>query len=186
MSLFSKKTKAVWHVIAMVLILTGALYFSKSTITGNVVASIDRLPVDLDIDQSQSFVISNENNKEFSLHSLRISGEVVGKGAVKIYVDNGAGILQLVYSNAKGSMNANMLATEFTKSGDRSKFIIEKYRLLEGTLKKENEEFVEGNFRNACIETCSLDALKFTSKHDELIVYVDQGVKVHLEEILST
>lgn len=176
--------KKMLPVLVIVFILTAALYFSKSNITGAVIFQIERSPVNLIVDSSQSYVISKENSASFKLNSFRISGKVTGKGAAKIYLDNGAGIKKLIFHNSKGSISEFSQVNEFTKNSiGNSPLKIMQYRTLEPEF-EESKEFISGSFRNICIETCKLDLKQFDTARYELSVYVDSGVIVQISEIL--
>lgn len=184
--MFSEKAnlKNLWHVLLMVGILTGALYFSRSTITGNVVVNdIQRVPVNINIDQSQSYVVSLPDKTVLDLHSFSVTGEIQGKGLVKIYLDNGAGIKRLVYSNEKGIIQSSLKANVFTSfKAESAKLSVEKYSNYD-YLAPEQVEVSAGNFRDICIETCSFDR-NFDSQRYELIVYVEKGTSLKIEEII--
>ncbi len=176
--------KKILPVLTIIVILTAALYFSKSNITGAVIFQIERSPVNLIIDTSQSYVISKENSTPFKLNSFRISGKVIGEGNAKIYLDNGAGIKKLIYSNSKGSIAASSQINEFTKNNiGNAQLKVLQYRQLEPEF-EQSKDFVLGNFRNVCVETCSLDSLQFNSARYELSVYIEPGVTIQINEIL--
>jgi len=176
-----------WCAIVIVVIMTSMLYFSKATITGYLSRNIERHSVDLVIDKSQSFVISLSNNNVFSLRSLRLSGEVIGSGEVKVYIDNGFGVQRLIYANVKDESRIIDGAVSFvSENSDDDSLVFEKYRDIDYADFSENTKTIAGNFRRVCIETCDLNPSEFNNKQYEVLFYVSPGTKINLKEILYT
>jgi len=184
--MFSKiaNLKNLWHVLLMVGILTATLYFSKSTITGNVVVNdIQRVPVNINIDKSHSKVISLPDKTTWPLNYFSVTGDIKGAGLVKIYLDNGAGIKRLVYSNEKGLIQSSLKSNVFTSLKSEAKLFIDTYSSYD-YLAPEQVEVSSGSFRDVCIETCSLENNLFNSPRYELIFYVEKGTDLKIDEIL--
>ncbi len=176
----------LWKMMFLIVLIIVILFFSKSTITDHISKNIERQVVDIVVDKSQSFVLSLPDNAIFSLRSLQISGEVVGSGKVKVFLDNGKGIKRLVFSNVQGVGKNIGVSTDFVDM-DKSlqEIVINNYRSLENDLVYEGETFA-GSFRRVCSETCELNPVIFTNKRYELLVYVEPGTKVYLKELLYT
>ena len=189
MMVCSKKGQAhaLWHAIVIVIIFMTALYFSRGTITGHLAKNIERNPVDIVVDKSQSFVLQLSNNAPFALSSFSISGAVNGPGRVNVYLDTGTGARRLVYTNTKGEVSAHDATTEFVEnSGSDASLVVTKYRDLGETTSSKEGETIAGSFRRVCSETCSLDPTVFASSRYELLFFVDEGTTVHVNEILHT
>ncbi|MBI4140612.1 hypothetical protein HY485_02125 [Candidatus Woesearchaeota archaeon] len=183
----NNESRGLWRIIVLIAVITVALFFSKSSITGHISQDISRQPVDLVVGKSQSFVVSLPNNGEFSLRSLRVSGEVVGSGKVKVLLDNGKGIRRLVFANIHGVGKEIDRSTQFVESSDdlSQELVINSYQSLENDVADEGET-IAGSFRSVCVETCNLNPDMFTSRRYELLVYVEPGAQAHINELLYT
>lgn len=181
---------SIIKIFLMIIILTATLYFSKDTITGNFGLHITRQSVDIFTDKSQSFILTHKSLSKFSLNSLSVSGEVFGDGRAKIYLDNGEGIRRLVYSNEHAAktkwINSNDFVALVPESS--STIVLTKYADLsaEQPAPQKDLQTLKGRFRRACSETCELDTSLFNTNRYELLIYVDDGTSVRLNEILYT
>lgn len=176
--------RSLWPVLLMSLILTAALYFSKATITANLVVDVHRLPVEIIAEKSQSFIVSLPSFVPFELNSFAVSGKVVGNGRARVYIDDGNGLRYLVYSNEAGASSVLNVDNEFGTAKDDD-LQIAKYRdIADGSTTASDMIVLSGYFRRACSETCHLPEGKFNSGRYELLVFVDEGTTVILNELL--
>lgn len=176
--------RRLWPVLLMSLILTVALYFSRGTITANLVVDVHRLPVEIFAEKSQSFIVSLPSFAPFELNSFALSGNVIGNGRAMVYIDDGNGLRYLVYSNEAGASSVLDVDNEFGAAKDDD-LQVTKYRELAGSLTPSNNAIVlSGYFRRACSETCHLPEGKFNSGRYELLVFVDEGTTISLNELL--
>lgn len=175
--------KQVWHVLVILLLLTVGLFFSKEGITGQLSKDIERAQIGIIIDQSARYVLNWPENKRVPLHMLSISGEVLGKGLVEVYLDNGFGAHHLVYSNEEGK---NTQHGETAFSGENTAEIsITKYQTIAAPAKSHRLPQA-GVFRNVCEDTCVLNPEVFAQERYELVVFVEEGTRVRIDELRYT
>ena len=142
-------------------------------------------------ENSRSFFIESSKDS-FSLKSFKISGEVIGKGAVQVFLGDGSNKL-LVYTNMKAQKHG--LSSYIT--GQAVKLVTEPeqaeyLRLVEGSpinevpLVPEGFEIAEESFSNSCSESCVLPA-EFYNKEKyilEILVAPDTVLKIDKIEYL--
>lgn len=153
--------------------------------------SLDFVMQDLDmtIDQSQKFMISTDSEEEFSLTSLKISGEVIGEGRAEIYLDNEEGQKLMIYRNVKTKSIGMGAITGYFVNGQQDNHI---KITQEGTIDEEmtelteKEETTNGLFSNECKETCFIKMRMKKGLNYNLLVKVDKGTKVRINEIAYT
>ena len=88
-----------------------------STVTGYTVVPFSIQPVDMEATQDKEYKIYAKN-ETMTLSSIRVSGEVIGTGYAKVYIENEEGERYLIYSNEDISPN---LITGLTHKEGRSK-----------------------------------------------------------------
>lgn len=183
----NNESHGLLRMIFLIVMMTVILFFSNGAITGHFSKDVVRQPVDLVVNNSQSFVLSSPNSSPFSLHSLQVSGDVTGSGEVQIFLDNGKGARRLVFANIHGIGKSLGSTTEFVDADNfgSKHLVVTSYRSLDDEISGSGET-IAGYFRNVCSETCELNAELFTSQRYELLVYVEQGTKAHLTELLYT
>ena len=193
---------AIFGILAFAL----ALLSSPFTFTGYVSGlnlTIYSQNLNVLVDGSQSYTLATEG-ENLQLESFMLDGEVIGKGRVQIFLDNGKGQQYLVYENIvkKPDFNGPHLLTGIPSitagitgnsisdingvNETRGVWLVMqpkqpvKYEFLPLA---ENEEAVEGEFYSECKETCNLEEGVFNAATYDLIFRLEQGTIVRLKEI---
>lgn len=173
--------------ILVLIVFIASLFFSQGSITGYLTSNIERHAVDIVVDTSTSYVMTLKNNRVLALTSLSISGEVKGSGRVAVFLDNGIGLRRLVYANNKGASAPTELTAQFVDNDHENRgLVVEKYRVLEDSVPMAPSDLTHGLFRKVCSETCLLDVGLFRSSRYELLIFVDPGTTLKINEIAYT
>lgn len=165
-------------IIVLLIVAWSAVFiFRNPSITGHVPVNIYTQNLNLVINKSQNFLLTSDNSEPFIITSFKISGNIIGDGQVKIYIDTGKGQKFLVYENIaqniaqKKDTQASLYgitggitdksiknATGENISKDDKWLVIKPIKIL---LEKEafdevsnDESLVKGDFNWQCIETC--------------------------------
>ncbi|MCK4589616.1 MAG: hypothetical protein KAT77_04175 [Nanoarchaeota archaeon] len=190
------KNKHTWHqielTVAIVLSLVIILSFFRPTITGFVSAGTYSQNLDLVLDKSTIFLISAPELVEVT--SFKLTGEV--EGAAKIYLDNMEGQRLLVYENLEKPKKGLGLVTGMAIGGSFAGTHYTGEKILEITQLDGFEEYVEfdksgkqvknGPFEEACQETCFIKMEVNPEKEYKLIVLLEEGTCLKLEEVVLT
>lgn len=203
--------------VVLILIFVGAFAIDRLFPTGLVSANTDTAPIvgfvpieiksqpiDLFAPEPTSFVIFSEKEDEFDLTSLRMTGEVTGKGRAEILLDNGLGQELIIYSNVKkkqGNIITGMAITEEGEPLPESAEISEvdsaqawlkispgqdKLNEEPGRSLEDDQVTVEGAFQNACVDTCYMNMKLKKGLYYTLKVRVDPGTEVRINELKYT
>ncbi|VVB81705.1 Uncharacterised protein [uncultured archaeon] len=148
------------------------LFFSKPTITGFVPAETFSQSLDMDVSESQRFVLSSE--APLKLSSLSLSGKVNGAGLVNIYLSDGA-TERLVFSNKRRQGSAIDQITGMASLDISPEQMLERIESLPA-----GYVAVPGVFNNECRETCILDPALLKNPDLYLDVVVEPGTAVHI------
>jgi len=204
------KSSSKWHriellaLISLVIVLSGVFFINKidisrisglggssNLITGFGSSDVFSQKVDVNIDQSQEYYLSAE--EEFTLTSLRLSGVVEGLGLVQIVLEDAGGETFLIYQNVKKKQKGNLI-TGYAVSGD-----VEKNEAVEFTITpgehlsakptaqlSENQELVSGAFYQECVETCFLSSSTSAENQHTIIFYLEEGTQLKLNQLIYT
>jgi hypothetical protein len=148
------------------------LFFSKPTITGFVPTETFSQSLDMDVSESQRFVLSSE--QPLKLSSLSLSGKVNGAGLVNIYLSDGVA-QRVVFTNKKRQGSAMDQIT-----GMASLDIIPGEKLNKIESLPAGYVAVPGSFSNECRETCVLDPALFHGPSLYLDIVVEPGTSVYI------
>ncbi|MBW2975230.1 hypothetical protein KY366_05925 [Candidatus Woesearchaeota archaeon] len=168
-------------------------------ITGYVSSNVYKQDLNLVINQSQNFILTSVNDDPFTITSLKFSGNILGNGQVKIYIDTGRGQKVLIYENIagkeeeeKGLLDVTGMATKAIENEETSredKYLI--IRPLKSFLDKEIFDeitnglaLVNGAFIQQCIETCFINMKMSKNTEYRLVFFVEKGTIVEIDEIL--
>ena len=196
-----EKIHQIEIVAAFVLILVSVVsFFPNQGITGYVSVEIKTQQINLTIANSQSYILTTNIQKDFYLTSFQLSGEVIGDGIVKAYLDNGQGQRILIYSNVikktKGldsitgmdKITGNVVGTnpETQEEVEEDYLVIDYLENIEEELGEisEDEELAIGNFKNKCIDTCFIEMLLNDEIGYQLLFYVEEGTILKINEIV--
>jgi len=177
--------------ISLLLVLFGVFSIGRlgSTTKGNLITAfvssdIFTQNVDIEIDSSQSYYLSSE--QEFKLTSLRLTGSVEGDGIVKIWVEDSEGKQLLVYTNIK-KKNPRNLITGFAVAGGNLAITPSQEVLspLDEQL-PEDKIATSGQFYNECVESCFMSATLSPQSSTKLIFQLEEGTKVRLTGLSYT
>ena len=181
--------------------------FNKPSITGHVSANFYRQNLSLEMDHSQNFLLTSDNIEPYFITSLQLSGEILGNGQVKIYIDNGKGQRLLVYENIirKGTSSGGFsgitasgglsgISGNAVKEGDNSakenndKWLIVKP--INVLLEKEtfnkldaNDKLTSGTFSQKCMESCTISMEISRSVAYRLVFLVEKGAVLKINEL---
>lgn len=169
--------------IVLVFVLLVLLIPSKPDIIGFSDVQVHRQNIALAVDQSKSFSILP--NAPVSITSLSVSGEVLGPGAVNVYLVNDQGSKLRVFSNER--KNRNLITGFFGEDAGSKNSISSSDPVLEikesGTL--EGFESIDGSspgkFSFACQDSCDLKNTDSSSY--ELVAYVEPGTTLIINEL---
>lgn len=183
--------------IAIVLLLVATIsLFPNPGITGFVSVESKKQRIDLEIANSQSYILTTNSEEPFYLTALRISGEVIGEGIVNIYIDNNQGQRVLIYSNVMekeqgldtitgmDKITGNVVGTNV----EEDYLVIEHLENLEVQLDSipAEKRAVSGGFENECADSCFIDMALTKETAYQLIFYVEEGTVLKINEISYT
>jgi len=184
--------------IAIIIILAGFLtFFSHYSVTGFVSAESKIQSLDLVIAKSQNFILTSDNEEPYTLTSFKISGEVSGDGLAEVYITDSTGQKVLVYENI-GKVTKTMSAITGMVPAVKRNLLYEKSdsllliipdKELETTPKRtleENEVIKTGAFNDACKESCFIKMEMSRNNEYNLIVEVEPGTTVNINQITIT
>ncbi len=201
----NQKLKKIQLFVAVGLLLVSVLMlFRNPGITGYVSADFKSQVLNLDIDESQSFLLTTNSEEPIYITSFRVEGEVVGDGSVEILIDNNRGQQVLVYKNiakkeqglpAITGMAVSQPTQLPTSSGesaaaDSSEQVLILLQPLgpivfTSTLSlSEEEEFVQGIFKNKCVDSCFIEMPVSASNSYEIVFNIKPGTKVKLTKLI--
>lgn len=187
--------------LAVVLLLVSVIsLFPGRGITGYVSVDTKTKALNLTIANSQSYILTTNNEKTFYLTSLKISGEVKGNGRTEIFIDNGKGQRILIFSNIvkkgagfTGITGMGKISGKFTGASsetdkEEENLVIEYLENIETKLfgLEEDEELANGKFEDKCIESCFIEMLLNKDIGYQLLFYVEDGIILDLNELSYT
>jgi len=170
--------RAVLGLIVLGLV-CAALLLGKPSITGFVPTETYSQELNIDVSESQRFILTASSGELMKISSLALTGTVKGAGLVNVYLSDG-NLRWLVFSNKKKPGSAMEVITGMTVSelniepGNK----IDKIESLPTGYKT-----IEGAFRNECAETCLLDDSLLSSLTLYLDVILEPGTALHISSI---
>lgn len=182
---------------AVVLLLVSiASFFPKPGITGYVSVETKKQKIDLTIANSQSYILTTSSLEPFYLTSLKLSGEVTGEGIAKVYLSSKDQKI-LVYSNiikknqgldaitGMDKITGNVVGSN---SETEDYLIIEHLENIEGEAATvaEDETIASGTFEDICIDSCFIEMLLNKDIAYQLLLYVEEGIVLNINEISYT
>jgi len=163
-------------VIAIIIVLT----LGRPTITGYVPTQTYSQNLDLEISESQRFIVGTST--ELKLSSLALSGWVNGEGLVKAYLSDGQQ-RWLVFTNSKKASTSMQHITGFTVT----ELVLRPDKKLDAYETVQRGYVAEaGNFNDACVETCILDEQLINQQTLYLEFIIEPGSSMHISEITFT
>lgn len=192
-----KKIHTAEITLAVVLLLVSVLSFFPNTgITGFVSVETKTQELNLTIANSQSHILTTNNEKSFYLTSLKLSGKVIGEGIVKAYIDNGQGQRVLIYSNIVARRKAGLAITgmavstekDAADSGAVDYLVIDYLENIEyePTELAKDERAIEGEFTYQCIDSCFIDMMLNKDIGYQLLFYVEEWTILKVNEMVYT
>lgn len=160
-------------------IIVVTLFLGKPSITGFVSTETYTQSLDIDVSESQRFVISAESGELLKLSSFSIAGSVDGGGLVNVYLTDGSK-KWLVYSNKRkpGSSMEQITGLAVSELNIEPGEKLNKIETLPSGYQTQS-----GAFQYECIETCVLDEEMFNKASLYLDVVVEPGTSLHVSEI---
>ncbi len=171
------------HRVVLGLIVVGivfaALLLGKPSITGFVPTETYSQELNIEVSNSQRFILTASSHDVLKLSSLGISGNVQGPGLVNIYLSNGSH-RWLLFSNKKkpGSDMEIITGMAVSELDIEPSNKIDKIESLPAGYKA-----TPGSFKDQCAETCVLDDSAFTSEELYLDVIIEPGTTVHISSL---
>ncbi|MBW2966582.1 hypothetical protein KY342_05750 [Candidatus Woesearchaeota archaeon] len=179
------------------LLVSVTLLFKNPGITGYFSADFRSQTLDITIDKSQSYLLFSNLLETVYVSSLRISGEIIGDGAVQIFIeDNGQRFL--IFNNVRkkeqglpsvtGMAVASRKIQEDAEENLEALFLLEPLDTLvwEEVSFSEKEEFLTGPFNNKCVDTCFIEMSLSSQESYKLIFMVQPGTKLKISKIIYT
>ena len=193
------KKKRIYQVeiaLVVVLVLVSIVSFlPNSGITGFVSIETKMQPINLTLANSKSYILTTENS-EFTLLSLKVSGEVIGPGIAMIYIDDGQNE-HLIYSNVEDKKTGGMAITGFGRLTGNAINIedgtVEPDYLVLDYLEDLNVQFdtigedkraVSGTFLEECQDTCYIEMLMNKDTAYQLKFFIEKGTILKVNEIV--
>lgn len=171
--------------IVLVFVLLVLLIPGRPDIIGYSDVQVHRQNIALAVDSSRSFTI--QPRESVALTSLSVSGEVLGPGAVSVYLVNQQGDKLRVFSNEK--KGRNLITGFFGEDSNTQNSIalsepvleIKESAVLEGF--ESAEDSFPGRFSFACKDSCDLKNSDSGSEVYELVAYVEPGTTLIISEL---
>lgn len=169
--------------IVLVFVLFVLLIPSKPDIIGFSDVQVHRQNIALAVDKSKSFTIFPR--EPVSITSLSVSGEVLGPGAVNVYLVNDQGIRLKVFSNEKKSRNlitgffGEDAGSQNSISSSDPVLEIKESKTLDGF--EDADDSAPGRFSSACQDSCNLQGSDSGSY--ELVAFVEPGTTLIINEL---
>lgn len=171
------------HRVVLGLIVVGivfaALLLGKPSITGFVPTETYSQELNIEVSDSQRFILTASSHDVLKLSSLGISGNVQGPGLVNVYLSDGSRRWLLFSNKKKPGSDMEVitgLAVRELEIEPGSK--IDKIETLPAGYKA-----APGAFKDQCAETCVLDESAFTSEQLYLDVVIEPGTTVHISSL---
>jgi hypothetical protein len=169
-----------------------------NTIVGFVPIEIKSQSIDITATKPTAYLLFTERDSQFSITSLRISGNVKGQGRAEVVLDNGIGQELVIYSNIKKSQgnmitgmavsedeNALPADTKIDKTTQPWLLIKEENDITE-TPKTEIGEAArttEGLFQYICKDTCYMNMKMQKELVYTLKIRLDAGTEISITEL---
>ena len=188
--------------ISLLLVSIGFL-FKNPGITGHVAADFRSQTFNLELDNSQSFLLKTNSQNPIYISSFRLSGNIIGEGSVEIFIENN-GRQVLIYKNvvekeqgmpavtgmavAPGDM-PEVKNTPSNKSEEGISIImepLEKLEWTEGFSLSDKQKFFTGAFNDKCVDTCFIEMPLSSEKTYRLIFMIQPGTKLEINKITYT
>ena len=171
---------ALGIVVMTVIVIT--LFLGKPSITGFVPTETYTQSLNIDVSESQRFVLSSESGELLKLSSFLIAGSVDGNGLVNVYLTDGDR-KWLVFSN-KRKVGSSMEQITGMAVSDLNIEPGERLNVIESL--PSGYQTRSGAFQNECLETCVLDEEIFNKSSLFLDVIIEPGTSLHISEIRFT
>lgn len=178
--------------LAIIAVLVIGLSFFKPSITGFVPVSVYTETLNLTISKDTAFTLFS--NEQIQVTSLKLSGEVIGDGAVHVYLSNTQGQNLLVYSNLMKNEFGKNIITGMAVAGKTD--AQEKHSLVIQEIQQFNEDVAlpdnegkiaeSGRFDGACVETCSIIMDLSGRKVYKLIIVLEENAVLRIDNIVYT
>jgi len=169
--------------IVLVFLLIMMVIPGKPELIGFSDVRIHRQDVNIAADHSRSFVITP--TEPLSLTSFSVSGEILGAGAVSVYLQDRKGDKVKVFSNEK--KGRNLITGFFGEESDVRNSIASSDPVLDITDGQSLDGFENsvdsssGVFSLACQDSCNLKNVDSSSY--ELVAYVEPGTTLIINEL---
>lgn len=193
----TKHKNLLYVAMGFVMVAFVLTFFPDTGITGHVSVEAGYQPLDLLIEESQSYIISSDYEDPLIITFMRMSGEVIGDGRAEVILDNGLGQRLMIYTNAKDRPEGNLITgmgdNKITGMvvGDEEMKELSLLNLIEGRglpyISQEQPAggiLVEGKFANECKETCLMEMELSKDSNYILELKVSEGTKLKLDTMI--
>lgn len=161
-------------------VMVAVLALGKPTITGFVPTAAYSQGLDIEVSESQRYILKSSNGGPLNFDSLSLSGFVSGSGLVNVYLSDGTTRL-LVYSNKEKKRSA---MEHITGLAVQNVLVLPGDKLDAIETISDDYRTTTGGFQNECVDTCLL-SVDFGSQAF-LDIIVEPGVSLTLTELRFT
>ena len=156
-----------------------ALFFSNPSITGFVPTEIYSQKLDIDVFESQRFVLTSSFGGPVKIGTLALSGSILGPGLMNAYLSDGTS-QWLIYSNKKrpGSSMASITGLAVSSLDIEPGKMLNKIESLPAGYTTK-----VGAFKNECMETCIMDENLFNKDELYIDIIISPDTILHISEI---
>ena len=166
-------------VVMVVGAIVAALFFSKASITGFVPTETHTQQLNIDVSESQRFILKSVSDSALKLSSVSLSGAVSGSGLVNVYLSDGTK-RWVVFSNKKKQGSAMQQITGLA---------VKELEIEPGEKLNTIESLPDGYrtetgvFNSQCVETCIIDENIMNAQQLYLDVIIEPGTALRISEI---
>ncbi|HLF54615.1 MAG TPA: hypothetical protein VI612_02760 [Candidatus Nanoarchaeia archaeon] len=161
-------------------VMIAVLALGKPTITGFVPTAAYSQGLDIEVSESQRYILKSSTGQSLGLNSLSLSGFVSGSGLVNVYLSDGSARL-LVYSNKEKKRSA---MEHITGLAVQNVLVLPGEKLETIETISDDYRTTTGGFQNECVNTCLL-SVDFGSQAF-LDIIVEPGASLALTELRFT
>ena len=192
----NKKKQFLYILLGVSLAAFMLSFMPGENITGHVSVEAGYQALNLEIAESQAYVVTSDYDNPIKLTSMRLSGEVIGDGKVEVILDNGIGQRLLVYTNAVDKIETDQITGMSRVTGlaiKEAEQVKEKALLnlvfagnldaIDATV-PEGGQLRTGKFANECKETCLMEMDLSKDINYKLEFLVSNGTQLKLDNMM--
>lgn len=191
-----KYTRYMYIALGVAVFAFAITFFPNPGITGHVSVEAGYQPLNMQITQSQKYLVTTDYEDPLMITSLRLSGEVIGDGKAEVIIDNGIGQRLTIYTNEEDRQDGGLI-TGMGKNQITGLAVGEKPKekaLLNlvdmGTMDfiaaepREGKTLTKGKFANMCADTCLVEMELSKESNYVLEIRVSEGTILKLDNMI--